>query len=211
LVRRLHAAAAADIVTPMSHARERLLPELGAAVLEPSMTKPLLRAGVLGAVRRILQTTGDTRLTKPELCERLRLSIFGVLRNLAPEVHSHHLEQSRGLGKLLMLIATSPSERRPIREAGRAVLLQITGEHRRSQEIAGDRAVPLQITSLTERPTAALVSAMRASVPAQQSRPHARLSHEPPPTATQPPPAKKVRLLVPPRTSDHHNATKREI
>ena len=66
------------------------------------------------------------------------------------------------------------------------------------QTMLGERHVPKEISSPTERPTAALVSAMRASVPAQQSRPHARLSHEPPPTATQPPPAKKVRLLVPP-------------
>ena len=52
----------------------------------------------------------------------MRLSLFGMLRNLAPRVQPAHLRQSRGLGKLLMLIARSVSEPRAMRAAAAQLL-----------------------------------------------------------------------------------------
>ena len=103
-VKRMHAAAAADTVSPPTGARLRLLPDLGTVVRDPAMAVPLLRAGVLGAVRRLLQTTGDLSLTKPETAERLRLSLFGVLRHLGASVQPLHLRQVCAAGCLIPLI-----------------------------------------------------------------------------------------------------------
>ena len=56
---------------------------------------------------------------------RIRHSLFGMLRGLAPNVQPAHLRQSRGLGKLLMLIARAMSEKRQMREAAAEVLRRI--------------------------------------------------------------------------------------
>ena len=126
-VRRLHAAAAMDIASPASKARLRVLPIVGPTVTLATMAVPLLRANVLGALRRLLQTTSDSKITR-DIAEktRMRLSIFSMLKALAPSVQPVHLRQSRGLGRLLMLIATSTAgEPRQIREAAAALLQKI--------------------------------------------------------------------------------------
>lgn len=127
-VHRLHAAAAMDTALPASGACLRLLPLLGSTVRDPRMAVPLLRAGMLGAIRRVLQVTGDERLVAAAQAERVRHALFGILRTLTPSVQAAHLRTSRGLGKLLMLIARSPSERRPVREAAAQVLQALVTE-----------------------------------------------------------------------------------
>ena len=121
-VRRMHAAAAMDVALPRSGARARLLPLLGPVVGDAKMAVALLRAGVLGAIRRTLQTTADTSVTSPSHAAQMRLTLFGMLRCLAPSVQPAHLRQSRGLGKLLMLIARSTSEPRAHRDAASRLL-----------------------------------------------------------------------------------------
>ena len=128
LVKQMHAAAAMDTALPSSGARLRLLPALGMAVRDSHMPVPLLRAGILSAIRRTLQTAADSHLSKADVAERLRLSLFGLLRALAPAVQPAHLRLSRGLGKLLMLIAASTSERRDQRAAAASLLSKLTAE-----------------------------------------------------------------------------------
>ena len=128
VVRRLHAAAAVDVAVPGSGARARLLPVLGPVVGDPMMAKPLLRAGMLGAVRRALQTTADGSITPSAKAASMRRALFGMIRALVPMVQAAHLRQSRGLGKLLMLIARSTSEPRAMREAATELLRTIVKE-----------------------------------------------------------------------------------
>ena len=128
MVRRLHAAAAVDVAVPGSGARARLLPVLGPVVGDPMMAKPLLRAGMLGAVRRALQTTADGSITPSAKAASMRRALFGMIRALVPMVQAAHLRQSRGPGKLLMLIARSTSEPRAMREAATELLRTIVKE-----------------------------------------------------------------------------------
>jgi hypothetical protein len=122
IVRRLHSAAAMDATLPASEARTRLLPSIGAVVIDPGMAVSLLRAGVLGALRRVLQTTADASITTEGDSRRIRQSVFAMLRALAPSVQPAHLRASRGLGRLLMLVARSVSEPRTMRAAAGSVL-----------------------------------------------------------------------------------------
>ena len=127
LVKQMHAAVATDTAFNASDARARLLPALGTTVRDPSMAVPLLRSGVLSAIRRMLQSTADVRITpRANEGERLRLQLFGLLHALAPNAQPAHLRLSHGLGKLLMLVAGSPTERRHVREGARAVLSLLT-------------------------------------------------------------------------------------
>ena len=91
------------------------------------MAMPLLRAGVLGALRRLLQTTADERLTPRPQVVRMRNPLFGMLRALAPTAQPAHMRASRGLGKLLMLIARAPSENHEMRRAAAEMLQRLVG------------------------------------------------------------------------------------
>ena len=135
VVKRLHAAAAMDVAIPQpGGARMRLLPELGPTIGDRSMTVPLLRAGILGGIRRTLQTTADTLITDREQCKQMRISLFGMIRVLAPMVQPAHLRQSRGLGKILMLLAAAKSEPRETREAA-AKLVEAVAEKREQASV----------------------------------------------------------------------------
>ena len=113
-----------DTALPSSGARTRVLPLVGPVVADKRMAVALLRAGVLGAIRRLLQTTADGHVTpRSEDATRMRLSLFGMLKALAPSVQPAHLRQSRGLGRLLMLIAkATASEPRQMRQAAATIL-----------------------------------------------------------------------------------------
>lgn len=139
-VRKLHSAAATDTALPHSSARVKLLPVLGPIFVDPQMATPMLRAGVLGAIRRILQTTADAMITSPPQAARMRPVLFGMLRRLAPKVQAAHLRQSRGLGKLLMLIACSPSEPRTFREEASALLAAMLPSEEANEEASVELA-----------------------------------------------------------------------
>ena len=53
------------------------------------------------------------------------MQIFALVRALAPYVQPAHLRQSRGLGKLLMLLARSPSTRAEERSAAAELLASL--------------------------------------------------------------------------------------
>ena len=139
-VRKLHSAAATDTALPHSSARVKLLPVLGPIFVDPQMATPMLRAGVLGAIRRILQTTADAMITSPPQAARMRPVLFGMLRRLAHKVQAAHLRQSRGLGKLLMLIACSPSEPRTFREEASALLAAMLPSEEANEEASVELA-----------------------------------------------------------------------
>ena len=74
------------------------------------MAIPLLRAGILGAIRRLLQSAADSALQSPEHAVAIKVSCLGLLLRLAGFTRASHLRQSRGLGKLVLLLARSGYE-----------------------------------------------------------------------------------------------------
>ena len=110
MVRQLHHAAALDTVAPNTGARLRLWPSIGARLRDGALLRSLVRAGALGALRRWLQTTGDSATTAGATeVMRLRAAVLAGLRALAPYVGAPQMNMSRGLGKLLLLLADAPS------------------------------------------------------------------------------------------------------
>ena len=110
MVRQLHHAAALDTVAPNTGARLRLWPSIGARLRDGPLLRSLVRAGALGALRRWLQTTGDSATTAGATeVMRLRAAVLAGLRALAPYVGAPQMNMSRGLGKLLLLLADAPS------------------------------------------------------------------------------------------------------
>ena len=141
LVGRLHHAAALDAVAPLSEARLRLLPELGARLRDERFALAMVRRGVLSGLRRWLQAAAEE--TPPRRATaagaagaagaiglggaaggpcRFYLSVMGLLRLVAPHVQPGHLRQSRGLGRLLLGLGRSVLQPPRLRSAAATVL-----------------------------------------------------------------------------------------
>jgi len=110
LVHQMHHAAALDAATHSTDARLRLLPTVATHLRDAHARAPLLRRGVLGAIRRWLRalpqspaqpTAGDNAIV------RLHLTTLALAERIAPFVSAEHLRASRGLGLLLLRAARS--------------------------------------------------------------------------------------------------------
>ena len=188
LVKMMHAAAAADTALPSAGARARLMPTLGTPFRDPEMTVALLRSGALGAIRRGLQTAADGRITRRDVAEKLFLSLVGLLRPLVPAVQPVHLRQSRGLGRMLMLLAASRFEKPRVRDAAADVLGKLT--HIGGAATAGSPAAAAPATALP-------LPAATTPTPRQDQRPPATaaVSHPSADRASElPPKAKRQRV-----------------
>lgn len=116
LVRRGHHAASLDSVSPDAKARLRFLPTLSTHASDPTMHVPLVRNGLLGLLRRWLQGAADLSLTREDDRRTLQNASVAICLAVAGAVMPAHLQQSRGLGRLLMLLsATATAQDGPLR------------------------------------------------------------------------------------------------
>lgn len=125
VVRRGHHAASLDTASPASEARLHFLPTLSTHVADTAMLTPLVRNGVLGMLRRWLQTAADESLTIDGDRFIIQSAVVAICHALARAVSPVHLQQSRGLGKLLMIVSATASDktlRQRAAEALRAML-----------------------------------------------------------------------------------------
>jgi hypothetical protein len=177
-VGRLHHAAALDAVAPLSEARLRLLPKLGARLRDERFAVAMVRRGVLGGLRRWLQAAaeetprrataaGTPAADAPGLggaagapC-RLCLSVLGLLRLVAPHVQPGHLRQSRGLGRLLLGLGRSVLQPPRLRSTAATVLGLLM-----QQTPADPRLAPPAAAVPTAAAAAVAAAATSAAVPA---------------------------------------------
>jgi hypothetical protein len=86
------------------------------------MRDALLRGGTLGFLRRWLQVGAQQRHAANSADElRLQQAVVGVCVTLAPRLalQPAYLQASRGLGKLLLLLAHSPSSDPTVRDGAK--------------------------------------------------------------------------------------------
>ena len=110
LVHQMHHAAALDAATHSTDARLRLLPTVATHLRDAHARAPLLRRGVLGAIRRWLRGLPQSP-AQPAAADnaivRLHLMTLALAERIAPFVSAEHLRASRGLGLLLLRAARS--------------------------------------------------------------------------------------------------------
>ena len=128
LVRRCHHAVSLDRTAAAmpTEARARVLPTLMTAIASREMLVPLVRNGVLSMLRRWLAVRPAAG-SSPEQHRKMQLAAMAVCEAVAPASSPAYLQQSRGLGKVLLLLSAN-AQSAPLRDRAAAALHALLGE-----------------------------------------------------------------------------------